>query len=184
MDLAITPNRSESISTRDPSVARNLRMNVVMGANGKKVKSFKALCFLVKNAYSTSVYLFWMDMTIPFLSTKDVIDLGPLQLQTQFFFYNHRLSAIVGELLNNLEYIGGHPLTIIIQKACLSDLYQILDDSNNIDLVNDISPQYLSALCHNHRLLSQCLQHYNDTHPLMDNILTRHALRLRASSHN
>ena len=53
MLFAITPSRSPSIAIRAARVARNLRMNVVMCSKGKRVKSFKALCFLGKKEYST-----------------------------------------------------------------------------------------------------------------------------------
>lgn|GEM_PF-4523024 len=51
----MTPSRSESIAMSAASVARNFKMNVVMCSEGKRVKSFKALCFLGKKEYSTSV---------------------------------------------------------------------------------------------------------------------------------
>ena len=115
-------------------------------------------------------------MDIPFLSSEDVLFLEPLQLETQFFFYNHRLLGIRGELVDNLEYVGSHPLMEKIQAGSLGDLYTILETEGSLDLLDDVTPEHLSVLCHNHRLLANCLQHYNDTHLLLDNVLTRRQL--------
>jgi len=117
-------------------------------------------------------------------SSEDVLFFGPMQLDAVFFFYNYRLAEITWELIDNLEYISNHPLTNKIKTSCLGDLYFVLDESDSFNLLDDIDPEYLSILCHNHRLLVNCLQHYNDTHPLLDNVLTSRKLMLSTFGDN
>jgi hypothetical protein len=79
-------------------------------------------------------------------------------------------------LLDNLNYIGRHPLTTKIKDASLGDLYEILDTSQSLDLLCDIDKCSLAALCHNYKILSDAIRHYNDTHPFLDNVLIRRRL--------
>lgn len=114
-------------------------------------------------------------MSIALLLEKDLSHLDPLWLEDTFFAYAVSLSDIRGELTDALEYVWRHPLLQKVNNASVWDLYDILQENNNLDLVDGITEEELAALCGNYKVLFDFLQQYNDTY-LLYNPLTRRRL--------
>lgn len=115
------------------------------------------------------------------LSTMNLIDMWPIQLETMSFFYESKLKEIQWSACDILETIKPHPLLDSLQSAALIDLYDILLENNNIYLFDDIiDPDTLAILCHNYSVIGQALDsHYSNDIPRID----RNVLRdLRNSS--
>lgn len=101
-------------------------------------------------------------MNIPFLRAKDLIDLGPLQLESQLMSYEHRLKMIQGSICDVLQYMSILELSQLIQDTTLDQLYSVLCNEQCLHLCDDIVYyDDLAVLCHNYRALSEAIDSYH-----------------------
>lgn len=136
------------------------------------------LWFLSKKEYSTSVSFLYDCMTsLQRLSAQEVIELGPLQMESLFVPLEKMLNDIRGSLVDQLEYVK-NDFVNTIRDIALQDLYDTLDVANRFDLLDVIDEdlEHFSVLSNNYKLLVDALAHYNKHVVWLDNVFVSRQL--------